>query len=64
MVPREGLLLRKTTLLEIVFFPAAKLNQKLTSLTLRTHVQVKPHLFTHTKHRIAQLETLLSQREA
>jgi len=25
--------------------------------------QVKPHLFTHTKHRIAQLNTLLSQRQ-
>ena len=34
-------------------------------LTLsRFSAQVKPHLFTHTKHRIAQLETLLSQREA
>ena len=27
-------------------------------------LQVKPHLFTHTKHRIAQLQTLLSQRAA
>ena len=26
--------------------------------------QVKPHLFTHTKHRIGQLRTLLSQRAA
>ena len=26
--------------------------------------QVKPHLFTHTKHRIGQLQTLLSQRAA
>lgn len=31
---------------------------------VKTRQQVKPHLFTHTKHRIAQLETLLSQREA
>jgi len=23
---------------------------------------VKPHLFTHTKHRIAQLNTLLAKR--
>jgi hypothetical protein len=28
-----------------------------------TGLQVKPHLFTHTKHRIAQLNTLLSQRQ-
>uniref|UniRef100_A0A7S0IYR4 Large ribosomal subunit protein uL29c n=1 Tax=Calcidiscus leptoporus TaxID=127549 RepID=A0A7S0IYR4_9EUKA len=31
---------------------------------IKTRQQVKPHLFTHTKHRIAQLNTLLSQREA
>ena len=31
---------------------------------VKTRQQVKPHLFTHTKHRIAQLETMLSQRAA
>ena len=31
---------------------------------VKTRQQVKPHLFTHTKHRIGQLETLLSQRAA
>merc|ERR1719213_861341 len=31
---------------------------------VKTRQQVKPHLFTHTKHRIAQLQTLLSQRQA
>ena len=30
----------------------------------RRRLQVKPHLFTHTKHRIGQLQTLLSQRAA
>ena len=33
----------------------------LTSLA-SVHAQVKPHLFTHTKHRIAQLNTLLAKR--
>jgi len=31
---------------------------------VKTRQQVKPHLFTHTKHRIGQLQTLLSQRAA
>ena len=31
---------------------------------VKTRQQVKPHLFTHTKHRIGQLQTLLSQCEA
>lgn len=30
---------------------------------VKTRQEVKPHLFTHTKHRIAQLNTLLSQRQ-
>mmetsp|Transcript_10910 Transcript_10910/g.24863 ORF Transcript_10910/g.24863 Transcript_10910/m.24863 type:complete len:105 (-) Transcript_10910:386-700(-) len=29
---------------------------------VKTRQEVKPHLFTHTKHRIAQLNTLLAQR--
>lgn len=29
---------------------------------VKTRQEVKPHLFTHTKHRIAQLNTLLTQR--
>ena len=29
---------------------------------VKTRQQVKPHLFTHTKHRVAQLQTLLSER--
>jgi len=31
---------------------------------VKTRQQVKPHLFTHTKHRIGQLQTLLTQRAA
>ena len=31
---------------------------------VRTRQNPKPHLFTHTKHRIAQLNTLLAQRQA
>jgi ribosomal protein L29 len=31
---------------------------------VKTRQQVKPHLFTHTKHRVAQLQSLLSQRQA
>ena len=31
---------------------------------VKTRQQVKPHLFTHTKHRIGQLQTLLLQRAA
>mmetsp|Transcript_29754 Transcript_29754/g.50845 ORF Transcript_29754/g.50845 Transcript_29754/m.50845 type:complete len:104 (+) Transcript_29754:54-365(+) len=31
---------------------------------VKTRQPVKPHLFTHTKHRIGQLQTLLSQRQA
>jgi len=31
---------------------------------IKTRQTVKPHLFTHTKHRIGQLQTLLSQRAA
>ena len=31
---------------------------------VKTRQQVKPHLFTHTKHRIGQLQTLLSQPAA
>uniref|UniRef100_A0A7S0LCD3 Ribosomal protein L29 n=1 Tax=Coccolithus braarudii TaxID=221442 RepID=A0A7S0LCD3_9EUKA len=31
---------------------------------VKTRQQVKPHLFVHTKHRIAQLNTLLGQRAA
>jgi len=30
---------------------------------VKTRQQVKPHLFAHTKHRIAQLSYLLGQRE-
>ena len=29
---------------------------------VKTRQQVKPHLFTHTKHRIAQLTSLLAKR--
>ena len=32
-------------------------------LTVCWCAQVKPHLFAHTKHRIAQLSYLLGQRE-
>ena len=31
---------------------------------VKTRQTVKPHLFTHTKHRIGQLSTLLAQRSA
>mmetsp|Transcript_4482 Transcript_4482/g.12933 ORF Transcript_4482/g.12933 Transcript_4482/m.12933 type:complete len:112 (-) Transcript_4482:221-556(-) len=31
---------------------------------VKTRQQVKPHLFTHTKHRVSQLQTLLAQRQA
>jgi ribosomal protein L29 len=31
---------------------------------VKTRQQVKPHIFAHTKHRVAQLQTLLSQRAA
>jgi len=31
---------------------------------VKTRQQVKPHLFTHTKHRVAQLQTLLTQRQS
>ena len=31
--------------------------------SLKTRQQVKPHLFTHTKHRIAQLSYLLDSRQ-
>ncbi len=32
-------------------------------MKVKTRKEVKPHLFTHTKHRISQLSTLLSQRQ-
>jgi len=31
---------------------------------VKTRQEVKPHLFTHTKHRVSQLQTLLAQRQA
>lgn len=31
---------------------------------VKTRQQVKPHLFTHTKHRVAQLQSLLGQRQS
>merc|ERR1712023_187446 len=30
---------------------------------VKTRQEVKPHLFTHTKHRIAQLQSLLGSRQ-
>ena len=45
---------------------AVRVSQELFELRkkVKTRQQVKPHLFTHTKHRIGQLQTLLSQRAA
>ena len=31
---------------------------------VKTRQQVKPHLFTHTKHRVSQLQTMLSSRQS
>lgn len=48
------------------FAPACPCPQELFMMrkNVKTRQQVKPHLFMHTKHRVAQLQSLLSQRQA
>lgn len=73
--PRRVLTRRPQPRLPAPYCPAARLLVPLStntpivpSLVPILHAcqcpQVKPHLFTHTKHRIGQLQTLLSQRAA